>query len=264
MSVWRCRYFWMSLVRMDLRTRYRRSILGLGWSLLNPIAMTITLCVVFHTILGMPVRTYAPYLITGLVAWNFILTATLQGCQCFFQAESYMRQHPAPLAIYPLRTALGGSIHLLFALVVVLGLTFAMSRWGGEPVLTGFSNPVALLSLIPALLLLFLFAWSLAVLAGCANVHFQDTQHLAEVGFQMLFYATPIMYRLEDLHSEKLVRLLGLNPLWYVLSLFRDPILHGQIPSLNTYAIATALTGVTLLAAIVTLARLQRRLIFHL
>jgi lipopolysaccharide transport system permease protein len=255
MTVWRCRYFWMSLVRMDLRTRYRRSILGLGWSLLNPIAMTITLCVVFHTILGMPVQTYAPYLISGLVAWNYIFTSTLQGCQCFFQAESYMRQHPAPLAIYPLRTALGGSIHLLFALAVVLALTFAF---------LGFSHPLALLSLIPALLLLFLFAWSLAVLAGCANVHFQDTQHLTEVGFQILFYATPIMYRLEDLHNEKLVRLIGLNPLSYVLNLFRDPILHGQIPSWSTYAIASALIGVTLLAAMVTLSRLQRRLIFHL
>src|SRR5262249_19939356 len=158
----------MSLVRMDLRTRYRRSILGLGWSLLNPIAMTVTLCVVFHTVFRMDVADYAPYLMCGLVAWNYILSVTLQGCQCFFQAESYMRQHPAPLAIYPLRTALGGAVHLLFAMVVVLGLTLAFK---------GFAHPLALLSLIPALLLLFLFAWSLAVLAGCANVHFQDTQH---------------------------------------------------------------------------------------
>jgi len=254
-AVWRCRYFWLSLVRMDLRTRYRRSILGLGWSLLNPIAMTVTLCIVFHTIFKMPVREYAPYLISGLVAWNYILTVTLQGCQCFFQAESYMRQHPAPLAIYPLRTTLGGSIHLLFALAVVLALTFAFK---------GFEHPLALLSLIPALLLLFLFAWSLAVLAGCANVHFQDTQHLAEVGFQILFYATPIMYRLDQLGNPKLVRLVSLNPLLYVLRLIRDPILNGQIPSWSTYACACGLILFTLLAAGITLTRLQRRLIFHL
>jgi ABC-type polysaccharide/polyol phosphate export permease len=254
-SVWQCRYFWMSLVRMDLRTRYRRSILGLGWSLLNPIAMTVTLCVVFHTIFQVGIREYAPYLICGLVAWNFILTVTLQGCQSFFQAESYMRQHPAPLAIYPLRTALGGSIHFLFALAVVLALTFAFK---------GFAHPLALFSLIPALILLFLFAWSLAVLAGCANVHFQDTQHLAEVGFQILFYATPIMYQMKDLHSEKLSRLVGLNPLLYVLKLLRDPILDGQIPSWNTYAIASGVIAATVLAAGITLTRLQSRLIFHL
>src|SRR5215207_9536845 len=112
-SVWDCRYFWLNLVKMDLRTRYRRSVLGLGWSLLNPIAMTIILCVVFSKVL-MPnggARDYAPYLLAGLATWNYILTATIQGCQCLYQGEPYIRQHPAPMAIYPLRTALGGMVH---------------------------------------------------------------------------------------------------------------------------------------------------------
>src|SRR5438874_10877163 len=62
-AVWRCRYFWLSLVKMDLRTRYRRSVLGMGWSLLHPIAMTIVLCVVFQTAFaaGGGIRQYAPY-----------------------------------------------------------------------------------------------------------------------------------------------------------------------------------------------------------
>src|SRR5260221_10868882 len=105
-AIWNCRYFWMSLVRMDLRTRYRRSVLGMGWSLLNPIAMTAILCTVFSTLFNQSVRDYAPFLFAGLATWNYLMTATLQGCQCFFQGESYIRQHPAPLAVYPLRTAL--------------------------------------------------------------------------------------------------------------------------------------------------------------
>ena len=118
-AIWRCRYFWMSLVKMDLRTRYRRSVLGMGWSLLHPIAMTTILCVVFHTVFHQPIREYAPFLLAGLATWNYIVTATLQGCQCFFQGESYIRQYPAPLAVYPLRTALGGTVHFLIALVLV-------------------------------------------------------------------------------------------------------------------------------------------------
>jgi len=254
-DVWRCRYFWLSLVKNDLRTRYRRSVLGMGWSLLHPIAMTAILCVVFPTILGVKVRDYAPYLLTGLACWNFIRTVSLQGCQCLFQGESYIRQYPAPLAIYPLRTALGEIIHFLMALVVVLVLTWSIN---------GFGNVLGLLSLIPTLLLLFIFGWSLAVLAGFANVHFQDTQHLCEIGFQILFYATPVMYKSEMLAGNQFAWLLQCNPLIAFLDLVRQPIWQGQVPSLYSYGVAGLTVALTSGTAAVVLTRLQRRLIFHL
>src|SRR5262249_3135911 len=134
-AVWRCRYFWLSLVKNDLRTRYRRSMLGMGWSLLNPICMTAVLCVVFHSIFHEDIRTFAPRVLAGLACWNFILTATVQGCQSFFIGEKYIRQYPAPMAIYPLRTALGGVIHFLVALGVVLGLAWCLLGLGNLPAL---------------------------------------------------------------------------------------------------------------------------------
>src|SRR4051794_213758 len=95
-AIWRCRFFWFSLVKMDLRTRYRRSILGMGWSLLHPVLMTITICIVFSEIFGMDILHFGPYLLAGLACWNYIITSTTQGCQSFFQGESYIRQYPAP------------------------------------------------------------------------------------------------------------------------------------------------------------------------
>src|SRR5262249_27434063 len=156
-AIWRCRFFWLSLVKMDLRTRYRGSILGMGWSLLHPIAMTGILCLVFHRIFHVDVRTYAPYLLSGLACWNYIVTVSLQGCESLFNGERYIRQHPAPLAIYPLRTALGGAIHFVIALAVVI--TFVGC-------LLGFSSVPALFTLLPTLVLLFLLGWTLAVLGG--------------------------------------------------------------------------------------------------
>src|SRR5262245_1175215 len=106
-EIWGCRYFWLSLVKNDLRTRYRRSILGLGWSLVRPIAMTVILCAVFRRLFHRDdVWSYAPFLLSGLAVWDYVVTATKQGCHSFFQGESYIRQHPAPIAIYPLRTVL--------------------------------------------------------------------------------------------------------------------------------------------------------------
>ena len=108
-----------------------------------------------------------------------------QGCQCFFQGESYIRQHPAPLAIYPLRTALGAGIHFLFGLCVLLAFVWLVN---------GFGNLPALLSLVPTLILMFIICWALAICMGVLNVLFQDCQHLIEVLLQILFYLTPIMY----------------------------------------------------------------------
>src|SRR5690349_7634601 len=65
-AVWRCRYFWLSLVKMDLRARYRGSALGLGWSLLHPIAMTTIICTVFCVLFKQDLRTYAPLVFSGM------------------------------------------------------------------------------------------------------------------------------------------------------------------------------------------------------
>ena len=264
-EIWYCRYFWLSLVKMDLRTRYRRSVLGIGWSLLNPIAMTIILTTVFHTIFNQDIKTYALYLITGLATWQYVLNVALHGCQCFFLGEQYIRQHPAPLAIYPLRTALGGTVHFIMALSVVLCMA---AYFNG-----GFPRPEAFLSLFPSILLLFMLGWSLAVLTGSLNVMFQDTQHLAEVGFQILFYATPIIYRIDQLGGGKIdaekkghlfLQLMAYNPLVAFLDLIRMPILHNQVPGMSTYGTAILSVSVLAAAASVMLVRQQKRLIFYL
>jgi ABC-type polysaccharide/polyol phosphate export permease len=256
--MWACRYFWLSLVRIDLRARYRRSVLGVGWSLVRPIVLTVTLCVVFQRLFHRPdTWSFAPYLLSGLIMWDYVTNATKMGCLCFFQGESYIRQHPTPAAIFPLRIALGETIHFLFALVVLVGLTWYIH---------GPRNPAVLLSVVPVLVLLFLLAWSLASIAGFANVYFQDTQHLCDVGFQMFFYATPIVYELKDLIvGSKLHWVVShLNPLVPFLDLLRKPLLYGQYPPLETFGIASLVVAGLGAFSCLLCARLQRRLIFQL
>jgi lipopolysaccharide transport system permease protein len=254
-GIWKYRYFWMSLVRMDLRTRYRRSLLGLGWSLLQPLIMASILCLVFQNFMKMRVTDYVPHLLTGLVCWNFILNCALQGCQCFFLGESYIRQCPLPLAIYPLRTAIGALFHYCMGLVVLV----VVCTW-----LRGAPDPAALFSLVPTGLLLFAFGWSLAVLGGAANVYFQDTQHLAEVGFQILFYMTPIIYPLELLAEQEIGWLLQWNPVVAFLTLVRQPLMYGALPTDGQYLYALGITAAAAALAAGLLGRLQKKLIFHL
>jgi ABC-type polysaccharide/polyol phosphate export permease len=254
-AIWKCRYFWLSLVQMDLLSRYRRSLLGIGWSLLQPIGMTLVLCAVFATLFQKDVREYGPWLLIGLCFWNFIASTTQQGCQCLLQGERYIRQHPAPLAIYPLRTVLGCTFHFAITLALVMVMRF---------VLIGFSGISSFVGLIPALAMLVILGWSLAMLAGFVTAYFPDMQHLTEVGLQVLFYGTPIIYPPEMLRDRGLGWIVDCNPLAAFVDLFREPLLNGVVPPFSQFIVAAVSTASIAGAAAFTVARLQKKIIFQL
>ncbi len=254
-AVWKCRFFWMSLVKMDLRTRYRGSFLGMGWSLLYPVAMTAILCSVVTTLFeGQDPWTYAPFLFAGLTFWSYVTGVTQQGCLCFRLGESYIRQFPAPVAIYPLRTVLGCAFHYVLALTLVVVLVGS----------TRGVAPLALLGLVPALALLLVMGWSVAVLVGLLNVRFRDTAHIMDIVLQVLFYTTPVLYPPEMLAGRRLGLLMQVNPLMPFLQMLRDPVLTGRLPAPSVYANAVLIVALFAGAAITALRLQERRLVFHL
>jgi ABC-type polysaccharide/polyol phosphate export permease len=254
-EIWQRRFFWLTLVRMDLRRRYRRSVLGIGWSLLNPILMTCVFCVVFAKLFGEDLTTYAPFVLSGLAFWSFASGVVTESCQCFYAGEHYIRQLPAPLAIYPLRTTLGLFAHFMIALLILL-----LMVWG----LRGAENLGSLWSVVPALGMFFLLAWSVAVCAGVLNVVFPDMQHLIQVGMQVLFYLTPVFYSGKMLAKHRLQWLMDCNPLAACIELLRAPILDARLASWQTWGIVAGFTSIVGVAAVLTLWRMERRLIYRL
>lgn len=257
-SIWNCRYFWLSMVRMDLRSRYRGSVLGIGWSLLQPLAMTIIIAKIFGRAFNMDFSEFGPYLLAGLTFWNYWLAVATQGCNCFFQGEAYIRQFPAPMAIYPLRTMLASAFHFGVGLLLAIAMA-AWFNWGKV-------HLGALLTLVPSMVLLLLFGWCVALIFGLATVRFRDTRHLTEVGMQALFYLTPIMYpkpMYEALRGTKLHKVMELNPLTSLLRLVRDPITEGSL-SLQSFGIGCATVAVLVLFSALAMTREERRLIFYL
>lgn len=254
-EVWKCRYFWFAMVQMDLRTRYRRSVLGIGWSLLQPICFTAVICAVFSAVFKVNIRDFGPYLMCGLSFWNFLTHVTLQGAQSFYVGEPYIRQHPAPMAIYPLRMMLGGAFHFALSLLAAFFLTI---------VLKGVPSFVALTSLAPTFAVLLVFGWSVAVLSGVLAVFFPDTRHLTEVGLQILFYATPIMYPRDVLSDSSFGWVLNLNPVTNLVAIVRDPIVYGHIPTWEQMGTTVAITAIAFFAATVTLSKIEKKVVFYL
>ncbi|VTS07276.1 ABC transporter permease [Tuwongella immobilis] len=258
-EIWRLRYFWSSLVKMDLQLRYRRSVLGVGWSLLNPIMMTVVFCVIFSNWHGNANwRQDAPYFLCGIAIWEFLKGSILQGCQVFFRNEAYIRQCPLPMAIYPLRLILGLAIHLAISVTLVVFATAVLNPdLGGTPI-------TVMWSVLPSLFILLILAWALAVVAAFVQVFFQDAQHLAEVIFQIFFFLTPIIYKKEMLIEKGVSWLATLNPAVLFFDLIRAPILTGEPPSMILFGAAVLLTTVVVGLAIGLLGWLEKQLIFHL
>ena len=254
--IWDLRFFWLALVQMDLRTRYRRSFFGIGWSLLRPLAMSTVLCLVFSKLFDIPAAEYAPFLLLGLSLWQFFVESTLHGCECFLNGAAYVRQQPVPLAIFPLRTTLGVGLHCLIALLLALALAW---------IFRGIPSVLALAFLIPALILFFFFGWFMSIIGGLFHCHFPDTKHLFEIGIQILFYLTPIIYRADSLRNrERFLWAIELNPLTHMLELVRRPILDGSLPPLNSMLMSLGFVAVIGIVAVLCLKKLEKNLIFWL
>jgi lipopolysaccharide transport system permease protein len=258
-TIWRFRHFWLSLVQLDLRLRYRRSVLGIGWSLLNPILMTVVFCVVFSHLNGeLNWKQAAPRYLAGLAIWEYLKQSTFVGCQTFFRNECYIRQCPLPLSVYTLRSVLGATIHFGIAIGVAL---LAIVVLNPSNALKSLST---LYAVIPAIVLLIIFAWAITVLTAFFNVLFQDTQQIAEVTFQIAFFLTPILYSTELLYQKGLWFLAELNPVVTFLELIRAPLVSGEVPHYGLYLRALAIDALFVGCALTTIKKLEKKLIFHL
>ena len=252
--IWELRYFWRSLVATDLRNRYRRSFLGVGWSLVRPVMLALLFCTVFCKLFKQEPGEFAPFLLIGLTIWQFLSESILQGCESFMRSAAYMRQQRLPLAIFPLRVVLGAGFHTLVALSAAVVLLLVLK--GPPPLL-------AALAVIPGLVLLFLLAWSLATVVGILRCHFPDVPHLLEVALQMLMYLTPIIYPLELLRERgRLSLVVHLNPFTAIVEMVRGPLLSGELPTWGTVLTAVGCVAAAGLLAWVCLRKVERTLVF--
>jgi lipopolysaccharide transport system permease protein len=250
-----CRYFLLALVRIDLRNRYKRSVLGIGWTMLHPIAMTAVLCGCFSVIFDIKLADYVPFLLTGTAMWGFFAGCVSEGCQTFYAAQGYIKAERVPLALFPLRTVLGLVIH--FSITMIISLLAAL-------LFKGAISPWPLLSLIPTWGLMVIFGWSVTLLMAFVSAHFPDSQHLSTVALQLGYYLTPVLYPPSVVVTRGLGNVFRWNPMTYFLELVRAPIVNNAFPSWTAYGIAAGFTAILFCLALTILYRCERRLIFAL
>ena len=228
-GIWHDRYILASFVNRDLQSRYRRSLLGVLWAIITPLALSVIIGTVYAFLFNQDVKVTVPILFAGLNPWTFITFSAEGGNTAFISAEGYLKQLSVNPQIFPLRTVCVGFVNLLYSMMAfyVLYLILLPQAFGAE-----------MLMIVPGLLVVFLFSWGLAQIASVANLYIRDYQPLQSLALQAFFYITPIIYRPSQL-AEQLSFIYRYNPFYYVLEVVKQPLLGNLVPY-ETYLIAIA------------------------
>ncbi|HSW69967.1 MAG TPA: ABC transporter permease [Gammaproteobacteria bacterium] len=254
-SIWKSRYFWIHLAFSDIRTKYRRSLLGLAWALIQPLSLTLLLAFIMGNFFHTPINDYAPFIFSGLIIWEFITSSAVNGCVSFINAEGYIKQFRHPLMIYTLRNVIPCMINLFCA---CSGLILWVLLWSPQ------NFGVSWLSLITAFPLLFFFAWPICTITAFIGIRFRDFSQLILIILQIIYYVSPIFFMPKLFVAAKLDFLVEYNPIYHLLNLFRMPLLEGALPSLNDYLYVLLSSTLLWLLVWFLVRRHENKVIFYL
>jgi len=241
------------LVMQQLLTRYRRTIFGYVWTVLNPLLMMAITAIVFSHIFRFGLREYAIFLLSGTVPWTLFSNCLTQAGGAIVANEGLLKKVYIPKIIFPVSTATGNLLDSLFSLVALFVIAFFL----------GAKLSVALAFLPVAFLILYVFALGLALILSVVMVYFRDMQHLIGVMLQAWFFVTPIMYQL-DAVSPILRQIIVFNPMVYFIDLFRFPIYSATFPTMQTIGVAAGLAAVSFLVGLKIFRLYENKLIFRL
>jgi ABC-type polysaccharide/polyol phosphate export permease len=222
-----------NMVVQELRVRYQRSILGFVWSLLNPILMMLVLSWVFSHIMK-SVGNYSLFLFAGMVPWSFF-SISLNDCAfAIIQNEGLIRKIYLPKLVFPLVRVLISLVTFVLSLVALFLLLWPL---GARP-------SFALLFLPVAIALLATFTLGLGLIAATLNTFYRDCGHLIGVVLQAWYFATPILYPIEQFETGQWR--LRLNPVFYFIELFHDILYEGCCPRIGLVATAAVIATITM------------------
>lgn len=241
------------LVGKDFKTKYKRSVLGIFWSFLNPLLTMGVQFIVFSTLFKSSIENYPIYLLSGIVCYNFFNEVANMCLTSITGNESLIKKVYVPKYIYPVSRSLSSGINLLFSLIPLLGMMLIT----GTPI-----RPTFLL-LIFGIVCLYMFSLGVGLILTSMMVFFRDTQFLWGVISMIWMYATPIIYP-ENIIPANILTILKLNPLYHIVRFFRTILIEGVSPEPKSYLICLVLSVVPLLIGSYIFKKTQDKFVLYL
>ena len=262
----RYRFFLVDLVGRDIKTKYRRSTLGVLWSVLNPLLMMCVLTAVFSKVLRVGVDDlgyiggYPLFYLTGYVMFNFISESTNFSLVSILNNAGLIKKVYMPKYVFPLEKCCYAFINMCLSFVAFI-IVFLFFLIKGDITLST-SMLTMLLAIVP-MIYIFFFAFGLSLFVSATAVFFRDVLHLWSVFLSLWMYASPIIYPLETL-PEWLRSILRINPLTHYIDYFRAVLIQGRIPGLEENLICILFSLAALGLGIVTFRKRQDKFILYI
>ena len=232
LGIWKDRYVLWSLVNRDLQQKYRRSKLGVLWSVITPAGLAIIIGLVYGTLFSTDPREFIPLLFAGLNPWNFISNASTVASVSFMSAENYLKQSSVNAQIFPLRSVIVCFVDLLYSIIafLIIYLFLQPSYFGPK-----------MLMVIPGLAIMFVFVLAISNIVSVINLNIRDYQNFQTILFQGLFYITPVIYSKNMMAEKGMSFIYEWNPFYYILEVVKTPLQGRIMLSIDIYIIAILL-----------------------
>lgn len=240
------RHLILQLTRRDITTRYRRSVLGIAWTMLNPLGMMIVLTLAFSSIFRFNTEHgFAGYVLTGFMAWNFFSQTSTAAMVNLVWGGNILRRIYIPrtsFALAAIGTGLVNMVLSIFPLVLVMVIT-------GVPL-----RATALFIPVP-ILLLAAFSLGVGLILSTLAVYFPDVAEMYQILLTAWMYLTPVIYPEEILPETYRLLITRLNPMYYLVKLFRLSLYNGEMPALADWLPAVVISFIVLVAGWIIFAR---------
>jgi lipopolysaccharide transport system permease protein len=234
---WRYRGFILGSVKREFMARYRGSMLGIAWSVLNPLAMIAVYTVVFSQLMKARLPgvdstfAYAIYLCAGILTWGLFVEIVSRAQNVFIENANLMKKLAFPRIALPLIVVLGALLNF----AIIFGLFSAFLA-----IIGNFPGWVYV-ALLPVLLIQVAFSIGLGVVLGVLNVFFRDVGQLFAIVLQFWFWLTPIVY-VESILPESVRPLMALNPMAPIVQAYQGVLVNGEWPRWGSLVLVAALS----------------------
>ena len=252
------RYILQQLVTKDFKLRYRRSVLGVVWSVLNPLLMMIIMSFVFQYFLRSNLEHYSLYLIVGNITFALMNDATNGGLRSIIDASSLLKKVKVDRWVFPVQKVFSAAVNFAFSLIAVAIVM----------VFDGVMPTVHVLWFVVGLVLVMLFSIGIGLCIGALAVFFRDLIHLWSVVLTAWTYLTPIFWDLSLLTNSNAPRIVvwivKANPMYNYLEIMRSAFVYQNNPSVTVLALAAIWAVIALVIGIAVFKKTEHKFILYI
>ena len=249
-EMWKFKGILFNFAISDLKIRYRNSILGIFWSLIEPLLMLGVLFFVFSTMFKFEIENFPIYLLLGIICYNFFKNGTTFALNSLTNRSSLMTQIYFPRSIPGISSGVTAAIMLILELVV-LGIFMVVLE---------FTPPITILILPLILALEFLLILGISLPLSVLNVKFKDTEFIWMVVVHAGFFLTPIFYQF-DMLPDNIQSILQFSPVVQIVTMTHHVVLYGVLPSINSILYAVGSTSVIMIIGYLIFRKYQSRIV---